>query len=186
MCCERLTSPLSSKTLLTKAKQEVCCQFRVITLFMLTTAAFITDLINVMLSISVHICMLLTSKKCAGFFTITTIKFWPISFKLKTFNSETLFFSPHKISESKHYAFIFISPKDVSYLTIQPILSARTLVHAEFSISVHFFQPFHFHPLKILIFPDSVHVIADSEAKKLDQTKKRNPISIPLLLMPLP
>lgn len=68
------------KMLLTKAKQEVCCQLRVITLFMLTTAAFTTDLINVMLSISVHICMLLTSKKCACFFTITTIQFfaWPI------------------------------------------------------------------------------------------------------------
>lgn len=70
--------------------------------------------------------------------------------------------------------FIFISPKDVSYLTRQPILSVRTLVHAEFSIRIHFFQPFHFHPLKILIFPDSVHIMADSEAKKLDQSKKRN------------
>lgn len=50
------TSPIP-KTLLTKAKQEVYCQFRVIT-FMLTTAAFST---------SVYICMLLTSKKCARF-----------------------------------------------------------------------------------------------------------------------
>lgn len=62
--------------------------------------------------------------------------------------------------------FIFISPKDVSYLTRQPILTVRTLVHAEFSIRIHFFQPFHFHPLKILIFPDFVNVMADSEAKK--------------------